>query len=1130
MTDLRFDVELTSSDLLKKVEQIRTGIRSIVLEMEEQGRKADSSFFKKVFNALDGTKMLKEFVAKVIETRKEMEQLDKAFEALLGSKEKAETFGNAIKDYALNSPLLVSDISQAAQALLAYNVSAEEIMPTLERLGDISLGDSQRFSSLALAFGQISAEGKMTSEHLTLLINAGFNPLQTIAEKTGVSISQLTDDMKNGKISVEMVADAFGWATEEGGKFHGMMERGAEGIIGSQNRLRGAIQDTLNKIGEQNEELIEGAYDTVTFLVKNYENIGRVIISLIATYGAARAALLVYDIIKAKDIALDYAKLAITGKLDAATKALNLTMLKNPYVLAAALIVGVAMAMWTMMDRTTAAEKAQERYNKRVQEANEKEQERKNALQGLISELEDMMTAEARRVEIFDIIKENYPTFFKYMLDEQGHITDLTQAWKAYNEEMLKNKLERSKQRAAELKTTIAEEKRFLELYDMGYKRTKVIQNSESDKKIWAKYGARGTYNIKKDININSLELLQVEKDILKDSFNQWRANLKQKSNEQLKAMIIRLKSRRKAFAGNEDALNKYIQALEGEQEFRKAQVNPTKNKKYWEGELRKAEDNLAALSDIDALGEKGKEIKKRIEEYRKKLEAFSINSRLEKAPVLTEVNSIPLISVLEGQEREQIRSIENMWNDIWQAQIDTMNEGSKKTLEQMELNHEKKLQAIDREKEDVLQKKKEEAEIEFNKREDRKVAKDPNYKRASFDTSLITLSEEENKYFDEKYSVALAQQSSDVNNYYKTILEKYKDFSLQRISVEKHYDDDIAILRAKRTNDNAKEIDLLIEQAQRKKKEAIQQIDDAEAREMVGNNDFLKNLYGDYSQMKFEDLRNLLKEAKLLQDYLAGNGSIDGLKFITKEQLAIIEKSSPELANLKGALDKLLQSGKTNPWEKVFDSFSEGLSKLRESKDISDISEAMKDIGGAAAEASAMLSGVAGNLSKMFEDMGNTDAAEALSSVQGALDAISNIGEGFSKGGIIGGIGAAVGEAANFIGKAFAANARHKEALKQIMNEATAQQQAYNLLLLEQNLLYERGTTILGVDGYGKAKNAVNVMKNAMADLNKELRGDGEYDGGRITKYMRNVLKSIGKYEGSSLELKDQYEGLAQG
>ena len=141
-------------------------------------------------------------------------------------------------------------------------------------------------------------------------------------------------------------------------------------------------------------------------------------------------------------------------------------------------------------------------------------------------------------------------------------------------------------------------------------------------------------------------------------------------------------------------------------------------------------------------------------------------------------------------------------------------------------------------------------------------------------------------------------------------------------------------------------------------------------------------------------------------------------------------------------------------------------------------------------------------------------------------MNAISNIGQGFAKGGIVGGIAAAVGEAANFIGKAFAANSRHKKALEAIMNETIDQQREYNLLLLEQNLLYEKASTIFGVDAYSKAKNAVINMKDSVKSLNKELTG-GEY-GNWLTSITRELLKGANLYEGSTLALKDQYAGLA--
>lgn len=160
-----------------------------------------------------------------------------------------------------------------------------------------------------------------------------------------------------------------------------------------------------------------------------------------------------------------------------------------------------------------------------------------------------------------------------------------------------------------------------------------------------------------------------------------------------------------------------------------------------------------------------------------------------------------------------------------------------------------------------------------------------------------------------------------------------------------------------------------------------------------------------------------------------------------------------------------------------------------------------------------------------MFEEMGNTGAADAMSGVQDAMNAISNIGEGFAKGGIVGGIAAAVGEAANFIGKAFAANARHKAALKEIMNEAIAQQREYNLLLLQQNLEYEKATTIFGTDTYGKAANAVKVMKEAVADLKDELAGTTEQ---KKSQSKDALFKKFFGVSNPQAELKKAYAGLA--
>lgn len=457
---------------------------------------------------------------------------------------------------------------------------------------------------------------------------------------------------------------------------------------------------------------------------------------------------------------------------------------------------------------------------------------------------------------------------------------------------------------------------------------------------------------------------------------------------------------------------------------------------------------------------------------------------------------------------------------DILQQQIDLMDEGSNKQLAQIRLNYEKRFSEIQKEERELLQKLQDEERKQWEK-------KNPKFKEKNlqFTATVTTLPQDDRNRFDTEYSLAYQKQDRDTKAFFDKILKKYQDFAAQRESIEKQYNNDIAVLQSQRTDANTDEIDRAITFAQEKMKEAIQKINDDEATSAQKDNPFLKRLFGDYSQMKFDDLQKLIEEAKQLQSYLSGNTDAEGLTFITKDQLSLISKSPAELDKLQKALNKLLKGGKTNSWDMIFENFSKGLAKLKSSKSMKDISAGMQDIGEAASEASSVISGVAGSLSEMFEAMGNTEAADAVSGVQEAMTSISNIGQGFAKGGIVGGIAAAVGEAANFIGKAFAATARHKKALKEIMNEATAQQRAYNLLLLEQNLLYERGTTIFGTDAYSKAKNAVNNMRASIASLNKELAGTIEQ---KNNQRKDSFIKRLFGFQDINAALKQAYAGLA--
>lgn len=182
----------------------------------------------------------------------QMEQYMASFETMLGSASKARAHMEDLKKMAAATPFEMSDLAEASKTLLAFGVDVSEIQGSLKMLGDISQGNKERFNGLALVFGQVKSQGKLMGQDLLQMINAGFNPLQIISEKTGESMSSLKDKMAKGQITFEMVAQAMQWATSEGGKFHGAMEKQSKTAIG----LFSTLKDNVNeKLGEAFEKV-----------------------------------------------------------------------------------------------------------------------------------------------------------------------------------------------------------------------------------------------------------------------------------------------------------------------------------------------------------------------------------------------------------------------------------------------------------------------------------------------------------------------------------------------------------------------------------------------------------------------------------------------------------------------------------------------------------------------------------------------------------------------------------------------------------------------------------------------------------------------------------------------------------
>lgn len=164
-------------------------------------------------------------LGKSIKSGMEQEMRNTSFEVLFGGVDNAKKMIDEISGYAAKSPYGKVGLGEATQTMAGFGIAQEKIMPNLKAIGDIAMGDAQKFQSLTLAFSQMSSTGKLTGQDLLQMINAGFNPLEQMSKTTGKSIGFLKEQMAKGAISSEMVTQAFHDATSEGGKFHGMIDK-----------------------------------------------------------------------------------------------------------------------------------------------------------------------------------------------------------------------------------------------------------------------------------------------------------------------------------------------------------------------------------------------------------------------------------------------------------------------------------------------------------------------------------------------------------------------------------------------------------------------------------------------------------------------------------------------------------------------------------------------------------------------------------------------------------------------------------------------------------------------------------------------------------------------------------------
>jgi len=229
-----------NSGLDKSIDNSQTKLQNFAKVAENTGKKLSTFVTLPILG----------LAAASLKAAASMESQESAFTTMLGSADKAKKLLGDLTKLAEKTPFQLTDLAKATKTMLAFGVANEQVLPNLKMLGDIAGGNAAKLDSLTLAFSQIQSTGRLMGQDLLQLINAGFNPLQVISQKTGETMGELKKRMEQGGVSAEEVAEAFKIATSEGGLFFNGMERASQTLEGQFSTLKDNVVAVGRSIGE----------------------------------------------------------------------------------------------------------------------------------------------------------------------------------------------------------------------------------------------------------------------------------------------------------------------------------------------------------------------------------------------------------------------------------------------------------------------------------------------------------------------------------------------------------------------------------------------------------------------------------------------------------------------------------------------------------------------------------------------------------------------------------------------------------------------------------------------------------------------------------------------------------------
>jgi len=1091
MAGLHFDITGDNSNFLRKLREVETGVTNTSKEIEKNGLGIEDMFNKmtKAAAAFGAGFTAKELIQNIIQVRGEFQQLEVAFTTMLGSSEKANVLMAQLTETAAKTPFDLQGVANGARQLLAYGTSAEDVNETLIRLGNIAAGLSHPLGDLVYLYGTTMTQGRLYTQDLNQFTGRGIPMIKELAKEFGVAESEIKGMVEAGMIGFPEVQKVIQNLTNEGGMFFNLMQEQSKTITGQISNIGDSFSMMLNEIGKANEGIINDALSSVSYLIENYEKVGKILIELVGTYGAYRTALMAITALHnlqaagitaltAKE-AIHYSWLVLTQK---AQSLLNKTLLANPYVAVAAAVTALGLGIYKLVTYQTEAEKAQERLN---DEFGKTEVAALNEMSTL-RELNRQLTEAKKWSDEWYAIKEKIVNGYSKYLSGIDEEIDKTGSLAGQYE-----KLEKAirKSMAAQNYTNFA-------------KQEEDIYNSVREKNLTKVYDAfTKKYGDESGLKVyrNWLNWLDSGRDIpteIQRIFNDVSTGWGESANTLLFEIRRQAEIRNKNL---EEYRNKYFIP---EPSF----DSPTENIFTTEGksisqleeEIKKAETSLASLKKALADGSGTKEAVDQQEAYIKSLQ----DTILEREKDLRVINEVKTqISKLEKEQGETVSGSKE-YNAL-QSRIDALRAKLPKTKSDKAAEDKQAKEQKEAEQKLVdelleLRKKNQEKEISLWEEGKDKKLKQINYyyeeqkkeikKKEKELAELNKVAKIEPSKLNENGLTTEQQENIDTAN---RLNEKNKNKQTKEI-----LDDEINAMNdylAAYGNYYEKR-NAIIEQGESRKvgkNEWEQKSIDEETKRALSDLDIEANkstsaiskLFDDMRQHTVADMRLIANEAERAFQFLQ-SGEWDenkGLEFgMTKETFDTLRKSPEELERIRKGIDNVRNSADQS--ETGFNKLANGLKKVFDAgSNTKKLQDGLEEIRSGLSEVLSVAQFLSDTFSNLGEAFGSDTLSGIVEGINVAMDGLNSAMQGAEAGAIFGPIGSAAGAAIGLVSSLASSIAKIHDA----KNEKRIQKLQDQVDTLDRS--YEKlGKSIEAA--YGKSASSLIEDQNKLLEQQKVL------------------------------------------